>query len=632
MRLCVSLLVAMAAAAAALATARSNLPALLKIVAMSDSEFEACSAGRAGYWVPLGLTERDMEFTSNSSTTTLGLRKVWRAFSFVTRTDLDVSLQLLRSRVICSFCYRSGATAGIMLINTSKCQQHADTQMHKDAVENAAAHGRQTTLGDMGVVVAAPAAAELRMRARILATSSLVSGGHGAAGVPPSSIHGLMGRELLIVMGHMGGGSPSTRTIISTDLPAAVELVYDWLRNVYFKYYVTTFALSVDGGSSGLAQGRKCLAVTCLNPNAPFDVLLGVEFAYLHETGASQAKFIDRVFKLHFPEVDRDRAIYLATDNSALNFKCAKYLVDLYRFNLIVSRRCLPHCLALVMSALFSPFERVFGLASHLHSIRAFFKAGGGSSRKRHILEFGLSLCQIDFSDTRWEAFMVAVLYLVGMQSPFELTRATAVLEASAAEGDKTAKEALRIAAADRAAGLVEKPQRHWSAIYEAVDDITVDRADGEISKLQDTILSYNADVRNYGAAHLLSLIGGMAPGVFRRIQGGAAWSPELREKKTTELVTAVSSVQGLLVSLERLQYKETRKALLAETVTASRAYQEELLDERFRTNAIHIDDMGAARAVNETNLKAATTEWKILLKESSAVVFSCKVSTNSSV
>lgn len=222
---------------------------------------------------------------------------------------------------------------------------------------------------------------------------------------------------------------------------------------------------------------------------------------------------------------------------------------------------------------------------------------------------------------------MVAVLYLMGTQSPFELARATMILEASAKEGDETAKEALRITAEELAAGRAETPQLRWSAIYECVDDVVVDRADGEISMQQDAILSYNAAVRNYGAAFMLSLLGGMAPGVFRRIQGGAAWSPELRAKKSTELVTAVSSVKGLLLSLERLQDKETRKAVLAETVTASRKYQEELLDERFRTNNIHIDDMDAARAVNEKNLKAARKEWKAVLAKASVAVFSCEVS-----
>jgi hypothetical protein len=271
-----------------------------------------------------------------------------------------------------------------------------------------------------------------------------------------------MNKEQLILHGGMGGGYPSTRVIIATDLPAAVTFVYDWLRDVYFSRYVTTFALSVDGGSSGLAKGRKCIAVTCLSPAAPFDVLLGLEFAYMHETGKSQSLFIHSMFKKYYHYVNRDRAQYLVTDNSALNFKCARRLKEKYGFNEIESRRCLPHCLALVMSALLKPFENAFGLASHMHSIRAFMKAGGGSARKRHLLEYGLSLCQIDFSDTRWEAFMVAVLYLMGTQSPFELVRATQVLEDSAKEGDKTAKEALRIAAEERTAGIAEKPRRRW--------------------------------------------------------------------------------------------------------------------------------------------------------------------------
>lgn len=331
-----------------------------------------------------------------------------------------------------------------------------------------------------------------------------------------------------------------------------------------------------------------------------------------------------QTFKFLYPSVDINRARYLVTDNSALNFLCAKILQEKYAFTKIISRRCLPHCLALVMGALFKPFEVEYGLASHLCAVRAFIKAGGGTSRSRHVLEYGLTLASIDFSDTRWEGFMVAVKYLMAEQSTFELERATEVLKLSAKEGDVSAIKALEITAANIAAGIIEKPMTHWNALYLALSDVTVQVADGELCVPQDALLNYNIQIRNWGAAHMLTTIGNSAPGTFRVIQGGSAWAPEMRHKKSEMLVTAVSAVNELLVNVSRLHNKATRTALVDETVAAARAHQEEILATLLRENEIHPDDEDAARARNEGALRDAKKSWTRTLRESSHAVRNC--------
>ena len=317
--------------------------------------------------------------------------------------------------MLCKHCYLTGAAAGSIVVKTDALNAHAAAVRHLEAVEAAAERGRQLTMPEAGVKVEPPSLAARRMEARTLAVGSLVAGGHGAAGLPPSAIGTIMGRAQLVLQANMGGGFPSARTIMRVDLPGAVALVRAWIARVYFAR-VHEFALAIDGGSSSLANGAKCLALTCLTPAWPFDVCLGLNFAFSHETGESQARFISDIFKQFYPVVDRNRVRYLVTDNSALNALCAQHMRDHWGFSSVAFRRCLPHSLSLVMNALFAPFETEFGLVAHLREIRAFIKAGGGSSRRRHLFEYGLSLAQIDFSKTRWEGVFQAIKYLMSKQ------------------------------------------------------------------------------------------------------------------------------------------------------------------------------------------------------------------------
>ena len=179
----------------------------------------------------------------------------------------------------------------------------------------------------------------------------------------------------------------------------------------------------------------------------------------------------------------------------------------------------------------------------------------------------------------------------------------------------------LRVAAENAAAGVPVKVERHWDVLYHALTDIVVDKANGELCVPQDKLLNYNADVANFGAAHLLCQIADAAPGVFRVIQGGAAWAPEEREKKSALLVTAVSSVRALIATLDRLHVKATRMALVEETIKASRAHQEELLAAALLDKELDPADEDAARTRNELNLKAAAHRWRRTLQAAAAAL-----------
>ena len=194
-------------------------------------------------------------------------------------------------------------------------------------------------------------------------------------------------------------------------------------------------------------------------------------------------------------------------------------------------------------------------------------------------------------------------------------------MQLSAKEGDASAKEVLRVAAENAAAGVPEKVECHWNVLYHALNDIVVDKANGELCVPQETLLNYNADVANFGAAHLLCQLALAAPGVFRCIQGGGAWAPKEREKKSALLVTAVSSVQALIATLDRLHVKAARISLVDETIKASRAHQEELLAAALRDKELEPADEDAARTRNELNLKTAAHRWRRTLQAAAAAL-----------
>lgn len=192
--------------------------------------------------------------------------------------------------------------------------------------------------------------------------------------------------------------------------------------------------------------------------------------SFLNGPRVMQAKIInDAVIEYG---ISKRNVKYIVADNAALNSATVDILNEKYGF-VVKFVRCLPHCLNLYIVAFLKPFEVKFGMTSFLKLIRRFIKAGGGSSRRAALLEWGLSLSQIDFSDTRWEAVVKAIMYMMELQTDRELKNARTQLQNIFDEtGDQSAADALE---------EDDVAQTHWRVVYEVIEDLAtkVDTSNG---------------------------------------------------------------------------------------------------------------------------------------------------------
>ena len=250
--------------------------------------------------------------------------------------------------------------------------------------------------------------------------------------------------------------------------------------------------------------------------------------------------------------------------------------------------------------------------------------AGGGVSRRVMLLEYAVTLSRIDFSDTRWTGVIRAIMYMTGMQTDNELKRASGRLQEMAKAGDTEAQAAL---------GVPDKPQRHWSAVYEAVERIGEDAKaslrgsdDCAVASVVDNILDYNADIINFGAFTALSKLLEATPGLFSLIQGGSQWAASLKDELTSEFPDAVSATRQLMTAFQRLGDGDggARNAFVDEVVAECRKYQQEMLDRAAEYGELEPDDRPAAEAANAANLEKARKKLSKTLREACAALASC--------
>jgi len=337
-----------------------------------------------------------------------------------------------------------------------KKRPHSTSGLH---IKRAAAPGkRQLDILEAGLRFA-PAANQQR-RALTLSVAHLVSGGGGAASMPYTTIPATFSPAFTLVHGQILGGFPSATTIRKRVLSEAFEMVQQWVvQNVMGKI----ISVGVDGGAGKMCNGIKVIPIIALSPALPHDLILDIELMRVHENGENQAKMLsDMCDKL---ELDKMKIKWLEADNNAVNALTVKILNQKYGFAITLAR-CIDHCLNLVFTAFIEPFEEKFKLSSFLRAIRSYIMSGGGQSRRNVITEHALSMSGFDSTATRWTSFMMAMKYLMGMQSKRELATARALLSEMAAAGDESAQTAL---------DAEDVPMLRWDALAQALESMGKD-------------------------------------------------------------------------------------------------------------------------------------------------------------
>ena len=366
-----------------------------------------------------------------------------------------------------------------------------------DSADNAAAGGagagagglsalRQANLGAFGFSLLSSS----KSQRPDLTPTMMVTALAVAGGVPYTAVPALYSKQVIDLMTASSTGAHQSRALREITLPATRAAVLDHISADLSSG--VPISVSVDGGSArNLIGGKKLLVVGISGAGLKCDVIIDIAcLGGKHENTESQAKVVnDALLRVG---ASTAQARFLIADNAAVNKASVKYLNSHYGWKLEY-RRCLPHCLNLIMVALLQPFDTEYGISSFLKASRGFYNAGGAAGRKIDLLERGVSLGMLDFVETRWASFLKAIAYLVSKQDDLALARARvsikdslrhdeAALALAEASDRKEAKECIDSLKADIKATKValadiDEPDLVWNALYEATEDIKIKKA-----------------------------------------------------------------------------------------------------------------------------------------------------------
>jgi len=433
------------AAKVSLRSAAENGTALVNIFAETDEVFAARpEKEKAAKWwtylVEKGKPVVEPPHIVNLITRLDTLRTLFNENHWLEQEDDWLKRLLTDGHVLCRCCGRHNSKGGSLLANTSKVNRHMESPVH--AAKAAAYDTSVRRLSEMPsgpkAQPAAQAVREVRHMLEAAVIGRLVSGGDGAAGIPPSSVYKVFSKELLEAIKCMPNGFPQEDASLNRALPDAVRHVKDRIKT---KLSGLPLVLYIDGGSSHLADGRKVVCVCGSSMALEYDLLLDLVVLDCHENSEIQAEIIEAVRADY--DIKKTDVWYLCADNAALNAQTVTKLNTNYKYKIIYVR-CLPHCLNLVVKSFLDVFDDKYKLATNLKLMRAFLNAGGGIGHKLLALEFGISASRVDFCDTRWASFLKSILYLVNLQPERDMKLATERLKQLwDDEGDEDAKRAL---------------------------------------------------------------------------------------------------------------------------------------------------------------------------------------------
>ena len=273
--------------------ASENAHHLRAYILMEDSEFNALPSRQQNekWWTPLRmvvapcLPPRTMQSLAK-------LRDEMK-HRWIEKDDSSWIKQLVEhGQLVCMACTKFNSVSGKIGLVSGRMEEHMKSSGHLrnvarydatvqriDAMKGGAGAGA-------GVGAGAGAGGSLTERdvlgtkhyLQALAVSSMVAGGNGAAGVPPSAIPVYLRRSVLDVLSELDGGMPSADTIKTTTLKDAVELVKERIKLKLGLDDGVQISLYIDGGGAKWrADGRKVVVVCASSLLWDEPLLLSVE-------------------------------------------------------------------------------------------------------------------------------------------------------------------------------------------------------------------------------------------------------------------------------------------------------------------------------------------------------------------
>ena len=526
------------------------------------------------------------------------LAELYRLNAYLDRTRSGwLKALVFDGQVTCKVCYRSNSTYGLVACRIDGVRDHLKTAFHiKCAKEQE--DSRQPKIDDThggagpgGMTLDDRIITEDSKKTEALLIGSFVAGGKGAAGLPPSSIHELLNKNVLNILHHqLKAGIPSTTHIIHHTLPDAIKLLEDRMRSLLKG---TPISLFIDGGTaSHLAMGRKVIVICANSMKWKQSLLLHVSVSEKHETSDFQRDQIKEVVKKL--AIEPKNIHYLCADNGSANGPTVVKLNEEVGYKMEYAR-CLPHCLNLVVKSFTNVMDIKFKISTHLKLARRFLTAGGGLARKLLAVEFGFAVSGIDFSETRWASLVAAILYVANVPTKINTDESVRRLKVLAKEGDETAKAALDDNAPEREIFFIlfdlfqsvsEQQLAEEKKRLETNDDVTT--ADLALTAARQSLLAYYCQPINYLAFQAMEyLFGGdmndvSLKTIFTITQGNPDFAAKLTSTKTGVVPDCVSATKSLIRRLRSLHYKWARPEKVDQDFSASERQSEPLTESQF--------------------------------------------------
>ncbi len=436
---------AAASTSARIAAIHTQLPKFLdRIVYSADADFAATypSASKTlistelGFSAPLGSGK-------NLAHSVAAARKALRHSAVYLGPDFHLVAAALANMQVLTLCKKQVAfqldTIDRHAESCTNCKRLVELRGNRSNLTQAATSAapalRQMTLGEGSAPVVPLPLAQGRMRRAIL-LGSLAAGNKGSAGMPPSSIASQLDEDLravselavlscccsvrlrclsrLLVLQVLravpAGMFPTTATIMTSDLPAAVSLLEADIASQLRK---TGWAGSIDAGTTH-AEGGVTVLAFCASHPVLGDFLLNAGVLRAHETAVTQATFVaDTLERLSIPS---RTMLCLAGDRGSVNEASVNALKVKPAFAHLEYVPCTAHGLNRIIGAIVGVANEEFNVVGDATLLRSWVVSGASTRRQQMFRAAGFRASWLDVVITRWSSVAVLMNRLVTVQ------------------------------------------------------------------------------------------------------------------------------------------------------------------------------------------------------------------------
>ena len=331
---------------------------------------------------------------------------VTKAGTALTTDTTEFIRNLSKGQWICTPCRGEGVLAGSPLVfNVQTVTSHLASGKHVFEA------GKRTKNDNIEKYLASQSKTAANLTATQLIQAALTAD-FIAHGVPPYQVPLLLSARNLELIRALDSGLHSVKASNNTVLPTATEVIRDYiqhdLKDMPFSIITDSVMTRIDGGkdvllvyASSPALVDKLKSGSASDIDHTGEILLGEHHYISGFTADKQSDAIKEI--LRTSGINLENAMWLGGDNAFKNVASARDGLKVPFAN------CLAHSLNLVLKE----FMDSFAVTQHIGLPSQFVRLGNSLLRCQLLKLFALQITRLDYSNTRWQGKLEALMYLV---------------------------------------------------------------------------------------------------------------------------------------------------------------------------------------------------------------------------